>query len=145
MELQENEKEMLVAAKEAVEANWRNTMWSAISAKMEEMGARKYPSDFLLKEFKKLEATDHVSSGVYAPAAPPALGAGQSAGIKARAAVSNGNGNAKAKGAEEGGSKLLAATAKALAAGSDDETEEEVKEEDEEESEDEATGAGAQE
>ncbi|KAL8814348.1 MAG: hypothetical protein Q9223_006414 [Gallowayella weberi] len=141
MELKENEKEMLVAAKEAVEANWRNTMWSAISTKMEEMGTRKYPADFLLKEYKKLEAADHASGGAYAPTAPPALGAGHSAGNKGRAATVNGN--TKAKGAEEGASKLLAATAKALAAGpasDDDETEDEVKEE---ESEDGADGAGA--
>ncbi|KAL8697362.1 MAG: hypothetical protein Q9224_002354 [Gallowayella concinna] len=128
---------MLVAAKEAVEANWKNTMWAAISNKMEEMGARKFPSEFLLKEYKKLEAagtsasTDNgvgVSAGsVYAPTVPPALVAAQSAGNKARATAANGN--TKAKGAEDGASKLLEATAKALAAASEDETDDEVKEE----------------
>lgn len=47
--------EILVAAKEAVEANWKNSLWTLVSTKMEELGARKYPSDFLHKEFKKME------------------------------------------------------------------------------------------
>ncbi|KAL8757880.1 MAG: hypothetical protein Q9199_001889 [Rusavskia elegans] len=37
--------EILVAAKEAVEANWKNSLWTVVSTKMEELGARKYPSE----------------------------------------------------------------------------------------------------
>ena len=42
---------------------------------MEEMGARKYPADFLFKEFKKMETagtTAAHSNGAYAPTAPVA-------------------------------------------------------------------------
>ncbi|KAL8642579.1 MAG: hypothetical protein Q9226_008493, partial [Calogaya cf. arnoldii] len=52
---------ILLAAKEAVEANWNDSLWGLVATKMEEMGACKYRSDFLLKEFKKMEA-----AGTYA-------------------------------------------------------------------------------
>ncbi|KAI4260693.1 MAG: hypothetical protein L6R42_003934, partial [Xanthoria sp. 1 TBL-2021] len=55
MELRDTEKDILVAAKEAVEANWKTMMWSTISIKMEAMGARKFPPEFLCKEFKRIE------------------------------------------------------------------------------------------
>ncbi|KAL9575865.1 MAG: hypothetical protein Q9212_007620, partial [Teloschistes hypoglaucus] len=49
-------KEILLAAKHEVEANWKNSKWVSIAAKMEEKGAKKYPTEFIQKEFKKLEA-----------------------------------------------------------------------------------------
>ncbi|KAL8643664.1 MAG: hypothetical protein Q9226_008204 [Calogaya cf. arnoldii] len=75
MELQDGEKETLLAAKEAVEANWKNALWGLVASKMEEMGGRKYPADFLFKEFKKLETagtTAAHSNGAYAPTTPVA-------------------------------------------------------------------------
>ncbi|KAL8931182.1 MAG: hypothetical protein Q9211_007162, partial [Gyalolechia sp. 1 TL-2023] len=49
-------KQLLLDAKAEVESNWKNTKWLLISQKMEEKGVKsKYPVDFLLKEFKKLE------------------------------------------------------------------------------------------
>ncbi|KAI4202291.1 MAG: hypothetical protein LQ350_002675 [Teloschistes chrysophthalmus] len=57
MQLEEGDKELLLAAKQEVESNWKNTKWISIVAKMEEMGAKKkYPTEFIQKEFKKLQA-----------------------------------------------------------------------------------------
>ncbi|KAL8725067.1 MAG: hypothetical protein Q9166_007598 [cf. Caloplaca sp. 2 TL-2023] len=120
MELQDGEKDTLIAAKEAVEANWKATMWAAISSKMEEMGAGKYPGDFLAKEYKKLEAeqtsavNDDTTTG--------------NTGVPSTKATAT-NGNTKAKGKNTSGANvLLAAAAEALADGSDD-AEEEAEEE----------------
>ncbi|KAL9026679.1 MAG: hypothetical protein Q9196_004692 [Gyalolechia fulgens] len=56
MALDDDEKQLLLDAKAEVESNWKNTKWLLISQKMEEKGVKsKYPVDFLLKEFKKLE------------------------------------------------------------------------------------------
>lgn len=67
MELRDTEKDILVAAKEAVEANWKTMMWSTISIKMEAMGARKFPPEFLCKEFKRIEKKeDEIEAARYA-------------------------------------------------------------------------------
>lgn len=67
MELRNTEKDILVAAKEAVEANWKTMMWSAISTKMEAMGAWKFPPEFLCKEFKRIEKEeDEIQAARYA-------------------------------------------------------------------------------
>ncbi|KAL8849773.1 MAG: hypothetical protein Q9221_005256 [Calogaya cf. arnoldii] len=67
MELRDTEKEILVAAKQAVEDNWKTMMWSAISTKMEAMGARKFPPEFLCKEFKNIEKeADKLGAARYA-------------------------------------------------------------------------------
>lgn len=47
---------MLATVKADVEANWKNTKWITIAAEMEKKGATKYPAEFLMKEWKKLEA-----------------------------------------------------------------------------------------
>ncbi|KAL9604145.1 MAG: hypothetical protein Q9219_000733 [cf. Caloplaca sp. 3 TL-2023] len=54
MQLEEHEKSLLLATKEEVEANWKNSKWALIARKMEEKGS-KYPAEFLQKEFKKLD------------------------------------------------------------------------------------------
>ncbi|KAL8684789.1 MAG: hypothetical protein Q9218_008135 [Villophora microphyllina] len=46
---------ILAAAKAEIEANWKNSKWHSIATKMEEKGAKKYPVEFLQKEWKKLE------------------------------------------------------------------------------------------
>ncbi|KAI4250951.1 MAG: hypothetical protein LQ352_005161 [Teloschistes flavicans] len=50
------QKEILLAAKHEVETNWKNSKWVSIAVKMEENGAKKYPTEFLQKEFKKIQA-----------------------------------------------------------------------------------------
>ncbi|KAL8903142.1 MAG: hypothetical protein Q9171_007502 [Xanthocarpia ochracea] len=117
MELQDGEKETLLAAKEAVEANWKNTMWTAVSIKMADMGAGKYPPDFLCKEFKKMETVG--TTGVYAPTAPP----------KGKATAST-NGKVKDEESDDGDADvLLDAAAEALAGGSEEEAPEDEDEE----------------
>ncbi|CAO1600234.1 hypothetical protein XANCAGTX0491_003934 [Xanthoria calcicola] len=119
MELEEGDDEVLVAAKEAVEANMKNTLWMLVAAKMEEMGTRKYPTDFLHKEFKKMEAAGttapHVN-GVYAPTAPvepkPKTSTASEDEVKAE------------YDAEAGGDTLLAAAAEAMADESEEGAEE---------------------
>ncbi|KAL8782141.1 MAG: hypothetical protein Q9213_005645 [Squamulea squamosa] len=110
MEMQDSEKETLLAAKEAVETNWKNTMWAAVSTKMEQMGARKFPADYLQKEFRKMETAGTTTiAGAYAPTASNG---------KASTAT---NGTAvKDEASEDGAEILLAAATEALADGSDD-------------------------
>ncbi|KAI4265328.1 MAG: hypothetical protein L6R38_009504 [Xanthoria sp. 2 TBL-2021] len=116
MELQDGEKQILVAAKEAVEANLKNSLWTLVSTKMEEMGARKYPSDFLYKEFKKMEGAGSTAAnphGAYAPTAPVAP--------KTKASASaNGEVKAEEDDAEAGGDILLAAATEAMAGESEE-------------------------
>ncbi|KAL8912277.1 MAG: hypothetical protein Q9172_007526 [Xanthocarpia lactea] len=129
MELQDGEKETLLAAKEAVEANWKNTMWQAISTKMAEMGSRKLPPDFLCKEFKKMETVG--TTGVYAPTAPiaPKGKATASADDKVKDEGSD-DGKLKDEGSDDGDADvLLDAAAEALAGGSEEEAPEDEDEE----------------
>ncbi|KAL9000471.1 MAG: hypothetical protein Q9169_000988 [Polycauliona sp. 2 TL-2023] len=119
MELQDGEKEILLAAKAAIEANWKNSLWTLVAAKMEELGARKLPTDFLMKEFRKMEAagaTDATPAtiGAYAPTSPVASRAQGSSAA---------NGKVKTEDAEEeakaGADVLLAAANEAMAGDSE--------------------------
>lgn len=97
----------------------KNTLWMLVAAKMEEMGTRKYPTDFLQKEFKKMEVAGttapHVN-GVYAPTTPvaptPKTSTVSEDGVKVE------------YDAEAAGDTLLAAAAEAMADESDEEAEE---------------------
>lgn len=97
----------------------KNTLWMLVAAKMEEMGTRKYPTDFLQKEFKKMEAAGttapHVN-GVYAPTTPVAP--------KPKTSTVSEDGVKVEYDAEAAGDTLLAAAAEAMADESDEEAEE---------------------
>ncbi|KAI4127510.1 MAG: hypothetical protein LQ338_003168 [Usnochroma carphineum] len=52
----QEEKSTLLNAKEEIEANWKTSKWAQIADAMVKKGANKYPAEFLMKEWKKLEA-----------------------------------------------------------------------------------------
>ncbi|KAL9008936.1 MAG: hypothetical protein Q9173_005986 [Seirophora scorigena] len=56
MQLQEEEKTLLVTAKAEIEDNWKTMKWALIATELEKKGGGKYPAEFLQKEWKKLEA-----------------------------------------------------------------------------------------
>ncbi|KAL9031893.1 MAG: hypothetical protein Q9180_006765 [Flavoplaca navasiana] len=105
---------MLLSVKAHIESNWKSSLWGLVSSKMEEQGTRKYPADFLAKEFRKLEAAGDTdvfpaTIGAYAPTTPVAPKGKSSAAT---------NGHVKAEDteaeAEEGGDVLFAAAAEAM-------------------------------
>ncbi|KAL8672846.1 MAG: hypothetical protein Q9168_002722 [Polycauliona sp. 1 TL-2023] len=116
MELQDGEKEILLAAKAAVEANWKSNLWILVASKMEELGARKLPTDFLQKEFRKMEAEGTADAGpatvgAYAPTSPIASKAKRANGGVKTEEIEDAEDDAKA-----GGDVLLAAANEAMAA-----------------------------
>ncbi|KAL8711878.1 MAG: hypothetical protein Q9220_003822 [cf. Caloplaca sp. 1 TL-2023] len=115
LELQEGEEEKLLAAKAAVEANWKTTKWLLIATKLEELTGNKYPSEFLLKSWKKMEVEKKEEA------------AGEGDGEQEGEGEKTGKGGAGMK----GGNALLDAAV--LAMGDEDEEEEDEEEDGEEE------------
>ena len=120
------QKEMLLSAKAHLESNWKSSLWGLVSSKMEELGARKYPADFLAKEFRKMEAvgdTDAIPAtiGAYAPTTPVAPKGKSSAATNGHVKAEDGEAEA-----EEGGDVLFAAAAEAMEGESETGAEEEA-------------------
>ncbi|KAL8760814.1 MAG: hypothetical protein Q9184_003018 [Pyrenodesmia sp. 2 TL-2023] len=89
--LTSSQKTMLQATKDEVEANWKNSKWALIATEMEKKGANKYPAEFLMKEWKKIEATRAAAAAAAADAAANAATAAGGNALLAAAQLAVGN------------------------------------------------------
>ncbi|KAL8929292.1 MAG: hypothetical protein Q9208_001375 [Pyrenodesmia sp. 3 TL-2023] len=89
--LTSRQKSILQATKDEVEANWKKSKWALIATEMEKKSANKYPAEFLMKEWKKIEVARAAAAAAAANAAATAATAAGGDALLAAAQLAVGN------------------------------------------------------